>query len=184
MMTPPPRRTAALACTLLALAALTGCGPHDAGTSAARPATPPPATATPTNPTSPAGGGTTASPAAGAPAGNASSPGGAASVTLDEHANHTRITVRLGTTVRLQLHSTYWSAPASSDPGRLAPQGAPTTLPGPSCRPGSGCGTLTTAFTTRSTGAVQLTSRRTSCGEAKPCPPDQQTFTVDIDVTP
>ncbi|GAA2790334.1 hypothetical protein GCM10010441_14390 [Kitasatospora paracochleata] len=109
---------------------------------------------------------------------------GAAPVALDEGANHTRVTVAVGATVRTDLHSTYWSPVTSSDPNLLAPTGTPSTSAVPSCRPGAGCGTVTTGFVARATGSVRLTARRTSCGEAKPCPPDQQDYTVDVDVTP
>ncbi|KIQ66179.1 hypothetical protein TR51_00310 [Kitasatospora griseola] len=103
-------------------------------------------------------------------------------VVLDESADRTRITVAPGTTVRTELHSTYWSPATSTDPGLLAPAGQPTTAAAPSCRPGSGCGTVTTAFTARTAGSARLTAHRTSCGEARPCPPGQQDYTVDVDI--
>ncbi|GGQ84521.1 hypothetical protein [Kitasatospora griseola] len=103
-------------------------------------------------------------------------------VVLDESADRTRITVAPGTTVRTELHSTYWSPATSTDPGLLAPAGQPTTAAAPSCRPGSGCGTVTTAFTARTAGSARVTAHRTSCGEARPCPPGQQDYTVDVDI--
>ncbi|OKI93443.1 hypothetical protein [Kitasatospora sp. CB01950] len=106
----------------------------------------------------------------------------AASVVLNESADRTRITVAPGTTVRTELHSTYWSPATSTDPVLLAPTGQPTATTGPSCRPGGGCGTVTTAFTARTTGTARLTAHRTSCGEARPCPPAQQDFTVEVDI--
>ncbi|MFI9787023.1 hypothetical protein ACIHEI_26480 [Kitasatospora sp. NPDC051984] len=104
-------------------------------------------------------------------------------VVLDESADRTHITVAPGTVVRTELHSTYWSPATSTDPGLLAPTGEPSTAAAPSCRPGSGCGTVTTAFTARTAGSVRLTAHRSSCGEAKPCPPGGQDFTVEVDIT-
>ncbi|MFG2698903.1 hypothetical protein [Kitasatospora sp. NPDC048407] len=104
-------------------------------------------------------------------------------VVLDESADRTHITVAPGTIVRTELHSTYWSPATSTDPGLLAPTGEPSTAAAPSCRPGSGCGTVTTAFTARTAGSVRLTAHRSSCGEAKPCPPGGQDFTVEVDIT-
>ncbi|MFJ5926984.1 hypothetical protein ACIQF6_30780 [Kitasatospora sp. NPDC092948] len=151
-MTPKPGRAAARAAALLALAALTGCGTTTT-TTAAGPATGPTASAT-----------------------------AAGSVVLDESADRTRITVAPGTVIRTELHSTYWSPATSTDPGLLAPTGQPSTAAAPSCRPGSGCGTVTTAFTARTAGTARLTAHRSSCGEARPCAPAQQDFTVDVDI--
>ncbi|MFD8596703.1 hypothetical protein ACFV1L_17040 [Kitasatospora sp. NPDC059646] len=118
-----------------------------------------------------------------APAPAPAAPAGAGPVVLDESADRTRVTVAPGTTVRTELHSTYWSPATSTDPALLAPTGAPSTAPGPSCRPGGGCGTVTTAFTARTPGTVRLTAHRSSCGEAKPCAPGEQDFTVEVNVT-
>ncbi|MEV4561338.1 hypothetical protein AB0K51_30735 [Kitasatospora sp. NPDC049285] len=128
--------------------------------------------------------GSTATSAPGTSAAGSTAATAGRTVALDESADRTRITVGPGTTVRVDLHSTYWSAVTSSAPDRLAPAGAPATSASPSCRPGAGCGTVTTAFTALAAGSARLTAQRTSCGEAKPCPPDQQTFTVDVEVTP
>ncbi|KDN88151.1 hypothetical protein [Kitasatospora cheerisanensis] len=108
---------------------------------------------------------------------------GAGPVVLDETADRTRVTVAAGSTVRTELHSTYWSPATSTDPALLAPAGPPSTAAGPSCQPGGGCGTVTTAFTARTPGTVRLTAHRSSCGEAKPCPPGEQDFTVEVEVT-
>ncbi|MDJ0386224.1 hypothetical protein [Streptomyces sp. G-G2] len=104
-------------------------------------------------------------------------------VVLDERANHSTVSVGLGATIRIDLHSTYWSGVTSSAAQSVQQTGTPSSSPSASCRPGGGCGTVSTTFTTRATGATDLTSQRTSCGEAKPCAPDQQTYTVTIQVT-
>lgn len=106
-------------------------------------------------------------------------------VTLDERADHTTVTVGLGTTVRVELHSTYWSAFGSSAPRLLTPTGRPSSSPstGPSCHPGSGCGTDTADFVARAAGTADLTASRTTCGEAAPCAPDRRTFTVTIEIS-
>ncbi|MBV6696817.1 protease inhibitor I42 family protein [Kitasatospora aureofaciens] len=106
-----------------------------------------------------------------------------AGVVLDEHANQTTLKVVAGSTIEVDLHSTYWPAPTSSAPDTVAPNGAPTTAPSPSCRPGGGCGTVTTHFTARTPGTAHLTATRTTCGEALNCPPDQRTYDVTVEVT-
>ncbi|MFE2288695.1 hypothetical protein ACFXDJ_31580 [Streptomyces sp. NPDC059443] len=125
---------------------------------------------------------TTVTATAGSPAATGS-PAGPAVVVLDEQANHTTVKVGPGTTIRIDLHSTYWSGASSSAPQTVRPAGAPSSGPSPSCRPGGGCGTVSTTFTTGAPGTAELTSGRTSCGEAKPCAPDQQTYTVTVQVT-
>ncbi|GAA1252043.1 hypothetical protein GCM10009665_48480 [Kitasatospora nipponensis] len=108
----------------------------------------------------------------------------AAPVVLDEHADHTTVRLGVGATVRVELHSTYWSQATSSAPGLLEPTAAaPSPSTAPTCRPGAGCGTVSGAFVARAAGSVQLTAQRSSCGEAKPCAPDQQTFTVTVEIS-
>lgn len=121
--------------------------------------------------------------------GTTSTPGGhpGRTVSLDEHAAGTTVSVPAGATVLLVLHSTYWGAPHSSAVGLLQPLGAATSSAaavGPSCHPGSGCGSVSSRFLAlNSSGSAALTSSRTSCGEAMPCPPGKRDFTVTIVVT-
>ncbi|MFJ9693845.1 hypothetical protein [Kitasatospora sp. NPDC101183] len=150
------------ACAALALA-LAGCGPSTPAPAGPTPAivvTPSP-TATPTPTTT-----TTAK-----------------AVTADENTNRTTLKVTVGTTVTVDLHSTYWSPVASSAPDVLAPTGTPSTSAGPTCRPGAGCGTVAAAFTARTPGTAHLTASRTVCGEALLCSPGQRGYDVVVEVT-
>ncbi|MDH6123735.1 hypothetical protein [Kitasatospora sp. GP82] len=104
-------------------------------------------------------------------------------VVLDETADRTTVRVAVGTGVRIDLHSTYWSAVTSSAPTVLRPSGAASTQAVPSCRPGSGCGAVTSDFVAAEAGSAVLTAQRTSCGEALACPPDSRSFTVTVQVT-
>ncbi|MHA6758032.1 hypothetical protein [Streptacidiphilus sp. PAMC 29251] len=107
-------------------------------------------------------------------------------MTLDEHASGTTVTVPRGATLLLTLHSTYWGAPHSSVPALLRPLGEATssaTAVGPSCHPGSGCGTVSARFLAVRSGSASLTSSRSSCGEAMACPPSSRTWTVKVVVT-
>ncbi|MFI6156444.1 hypothetical protein ACIBCA_27580 [Kitasatospora sp. NPDC051170] len=112
-----------------------------------------------------------------------------AAVTAGEDANRTTVKVAVGTTVTVELHSTYWSPAASSAPEVLAPTGSPSPTaspaasPSPSCRPGGGCGTVATSFTARTPGTAHLTASRTVCGEALLCAPGQRTYDLTVDVT-
>ncbi|WP_441247929.1 hypothetical protein [Kitasatospora sp. McL0602] len=132
-----------------------------------------------------AGCGSTATPQGPTPSGVTASGGTSAPavVTLDEHADRTTVDVAVGTVVRIDLHSTYWSGVTSSAPQLLQPVGAPSTSPSPGCHPGGGCGTVSSAFRAAAPGPAQLTAERTSCGEARPCAADQRTFTVTVRVT-
>ncbi|MFJ9458579.1 hypothetical protein ACIRST_26240 [Kitasatospora sp. NPDC101447] len=152
-----PRRPAALALAA-ALLALTGC----ASTASKTPAS------------------GASAPSASAPSSSAPTP---AVLAVDEHVGGSTLKAAVGTTLTLALHSTYWSAATSSAPDVVAPTGTPTTAPSPSCRPGGGCGTVTTTFTARAPGTAHLTATRTSCGEARECPPDQRTYEVTVEVT-
>jgi hypothetical protein len=102
---------------------------------------------------------------------------------LDEHANHTAVSVTIGSTLVLTLGSTYWSGFTSSAPGVLATVASPQVSPGHTCPPGGGCGTVQVVLHAAAPGTAQLTAGRTSCGEARACAPDQRTYTVNVTVT-
>ncbi|WP_055586504.1 hypothetical protein [Peterkaempfera griseoplana] len=104
-------------------------------------------------------------------------------ITLDEHAAGTTVRVRTGTAVLVELHSTYWSTPASSDPRVLAPGPGGGSSPAATCRPGAGCGVSLARFTTGLPGTVHITARRSSCGEAMRCSPGQDRYDVTVAVT-
>jgi hypothetical protein len=100
---------------------------------------------------------------------------------LDEHANGTTVRVAVGSTVRIELHSTYWPQASSSATNVVQPTGSSVTGT-PGCVPGGGCGVVTSTFVARSTGSARLTAERPVCGEAMPCPPEWQKFTVTVEV--
>jgi hypothetical protein len=114
-------------------------------------------------------------------AGPASSPPPRA-VVLDEHAAGTTVRLRVGTPLLVRLHSTYWSAPAASDPAVLAPDGPGGTTPGGGCVPGGGCGTSQARFTATRPGTARITAHRTTCGEAMLCPPAERRYEVTVRV--
>ncbi|MBM9510374.1 hypothetical protein [Actinacidiphila acididurans] len=112
-------------------------------------------------------------------AGPASSPPPRA-VVLDEHAAGTTVRLRVGTSLLVRLHSTYWSAPAGSDPAVLAPDGPGGATPGGRCVPGGGCGTSQARFTATRPGTAHITAHRTTCGEARLCSPAQRRYEVTV----
>ncbi|OIK07700.1 hypothetical protein BIV23_01575 [Streptomyces monashensis] len=87
-----------------------------------------------------------------------------------------------GTLVVVRLHGAYWSTPASSNPRVLTPIGGGTSASA-TCPPGRGCGTSSVRFTALRPGAVHITARRDSCGEAMRCPPGQGRYDVTVTVT-
>ncbi|MFF4186639.1 hypothetical protein ACFYZ9_25985 [Streptomyces sp. NPDC001691] len=106
----------------------------------------------------------------------------ASTVTLDEHDRGRVVPVRAGARVLVRLHSTYWSAPTSSDTGTLAPVGTSRGTPAGNCEPGAGCGSVAADFTARGAGTARIVSHRDSCGEAMRCPPGQGDYAVTIKV--
>ncbi|MFC1438829.1 hypothetical protein ABUW04_11215 [Streptacidiphilus sp. N1-10] len=110
-------------------------------------------------------------------------PTAAATVTLDDRSPARTVTVTVGSTVDLVLHSTYWSALRSSAPHTLQPIGAAVTSAAPGCVPGQGCGTVTARFLAAAAGRVVLSATRTVCGEALPCAPGQRSFAVTVLIT-
>src|SRR4029077_16219094 len=95
-----------------------------------------------------------------------SSARGGNTITIDENANGSTLTVASGTQIVVILHSTYWSFDSSSAPSVLRQPGAPTVSPAPigTCVPGGGCGTVTAAFIAAGIGSAVITASRTSCG--------------------
>ena len=111
---------------------------------------------------------------------------GGRGITLDEHASGGTVTLPVGATLQLTLHSTYWRPPTSSAVTVLGPIGSDNTSTAPTgsgCHPGSGCGTISARFTALRSGTVTVSSSRTSCGEAMACTPAQRTFTVTVRIT-
>jgi hypothetical protein len=100
---------------------------------------------------------------------------------LDEHAKGKTITVTVGTSVKLILHSSYWNIKNSSSPKVLAETGGPTQLPvAPTCPPGVGCNPVQATFTAMTAGTAVLSASRISCGEAMLCAPAQRHFQVTV----
>jgi hypothetical protein len=102
---------------------------------------------------------------------------------VDDNANGTTVHVKVGDTVTVTLHSTYYQM----DPPSSAAVGAGATVAagsvGPGHIPGSGAGTVVTSYIARSPGVAKITAQRTSCGEALACAPDQRTYAVTIAIS-
>lgn len=105
-------------------------------------------------------------------------------VTVDDGANGSSLTLARGDRLQVVLHSTYWQFAPASDPAVLIADGGPQTGPGTNCPsfPGSGCGTVTQTYTAASAGDAVVTASRTSCGEAMSCPPSESQFKVSVHV--
>lgn len=96
---------------------------------------------------------------------------GPATVELTEADRGMVVTLAVGATLSVVLHSTYWSAATSSDESVLRPAQAPVVSPAPpgTCLPGIGCGTVTSVFVARAAGRAVVSASRTVCGEAREC---------------
>jgi hypothetical protein len=93
------------------------------------------------------------------------------------------VAIKVGGTVTVILHSTYWSPASTSNAAIVAPVAAATVSPG-TCLPGIGCGTVTSTFVTTASGDAVLSASRTVCGEALNCKDADKSWTVDLKVTP
>jgi hypothetical protein len=99
---------------------------------------------------------------------------------LSDTDNGHTVTVSRGTSVRLVLHSTYWTLRGSSTPSVVAVSGPPTYASRPGGVPGSGTGTVTETLRALAPGRAKLSASRLSCGEALRCRPDQGSYSVTI----
>ncbi|HZP54170.1 hypothetical protein [Actinocrinis sp.] len=118
-------------------------------------------------------------------ASSTSSSGGhsAGTVVVQDDANGKTVNATVGQTVELTLGSNYWTVSGSSAPSVLRQDGAATTLPRPTnCPnvPGMGCVPIRASFTALAPGTASVTASRMTCGEARPCAPNQQHFTVTV----
>lgn len=107
----------------------------------------------------------------------------AGTVVVQDDANGKTVNATVGQTVELTLGSNYWTVSGSSAPSVLRQEGAATTLPRPTnCPnvPGMGCVPIRASFTALAPGMASVTASRMTCGEARPCAPNQQHFTVTV----
>ena len=108
--------------------------------------------------------------------------GGAVIVVRDD-ANGKTVSARAGDRIELILSSSYWHVTGSSAPRVLRQDGPPVLLSRPkSCPhiPGLGCTPVQADFTALTDGRAVITARRSACGEALRCSPDQSRFTVSV----
>jgi hypothetical protein len=128
--------------------------------------------------------GTAAASADPAPAASGTTPTGA--LELTETAKGQTLTVAVGASIKVTLHSTYWTIAQGSPAGVLALVAPPvySAAGTVSCIPGTGCGTVTATFRALSAGRATITATRTSCGEAIACVGGSGTFDVTVIVQP
>ena len=109
--------------------------------------------------------------------------GGPTVIVVRDDANGTAVSARAGDRIKLILSSSYWDVAGSSAPRVLWQDGPPVLLSRPgNCPdiPGLGCAPVQTDFTALTDGKAVITARRSACGEALRCSPDQTRFTVSI----
>jgi hypothetical protein len=99
---------------------------------------------------------------------------------LSDTDNAQTVTVNVGTTLRLVLHSTYWRMGGSNARSVVAASGSPRYASRPGGVAGSGNGTVTEMFRALRRGRARLSASRFSCGEALRCTPSQGSFSVVV----
>lgn len=104
-----------------------------------------------------------------------------AGVTLSESDNGRTVTVATGETVRITLHSTYWTFAPSNATNVLELVGQPRFAPAATTVPGTGAGTVEVDYRVVQAGKATVAASRTTCGEALACTPEQRSFMVTID---
>lgn len=104
-------------------------------------------------------------------------------IVIPDHANGKAVSARAGDRIELILSSSYWHVMGSSAPSVLRQDGPPVQLARPkSCPdiPGLGCIPVRADLTALRDGKAAITARRSACGEALRCMPDQTRFTVIV----
>lgn len=100
---------------------------------------------------------------------------------LGETANGKTVSVSLGGTVVVVLHSTYWSmVPEASV---LQPVGPPQVAATSCPVVGGGCGTVTATYNATHVGVATLRAHRSTCGEARRCVGSESDWSVTVRVT-
>ena len=113
----------------------------------------------------------------------ASHTGGPTVIVVRNDANGKAVSARAGDRIKLILSSRYWHVTGSSAPRVLRQDGPPVLLSRPSSCPdipGLGCTPVRADFTALTDGKAVITARRSTCGEALRCQPDQTRFTVNV----
>jgi hypothetical protein len=107
-------------------------------------------------------------------------------VEIAETAKGQTLTVAVGTTIKVTLHSTYWTVAQGSPADVLALVAPPvySAAGAVACVPGSGCGTVIATFRALAPGRATITATRTSCGEAMQCIGGNGAFDVTVIVQP
>ena len=109
--------------------------------------------------------------------------GGPRVIVVRDDANGKAVSARAGDRIELILSSSYWHVTGSSAPSVLRQDGPPVLLARPSSCPdipGLGCTPVRADFTALTDGKAVITARRSACGEALRCKPDQTRFTVIV----
>ncbi len=104
-------------------------------------------------------------------------------ITVSDADNGGSVALRVGETLRVVLHSTYWTIKGSSD-GRVLNAASPAIVsPQTSgCVTGAGCGTVTADFIALAGGPATVDASRTSCGEAMGCTSDSSRWSISVTV--
>jgi hypothetical protein len=109
-----------------------------------------------------------------------------AAVEISETGKGQTLTVGVGATIKVTLHSTYWTI-AQGSPVDVLALVAPPDYSGSgtlACIPGTGCGTVTATFRALAPGRATITATRTSCGEALACIGGNGAFDATVIVQP
>jgi len=113
----------------------------------------------------------------------ASHAGGPTVIVVRGDATGHTVTARAGDRIELILSSSYWQVTGNSAPTVLRQDGPPVPLPRPSSCPdipGLGCTPVRADYTALTDGKTVITAKRSACGEALRCSPDQARFTVNV----
>ena len=106
-------------------------------------------------------------------------------LTASDAQNGRTVTLHVGDSLDITLHSTYWRFAGSSNAAVVAPEASPTVSPSASgCVAGQGCGTVTASFDALAVGTAVIDASRTTCGEALLCTGSAGSYRLTVEVTP
>jgi hypothetical protein len=115
--------------------------------------------------------------------GSTPSPRPLVAITAADASNGRTITLHVGDSLSVVLHSTYWGFAGSSNSVVLVSDGNPAVSPSPSgCVPGQGCGTVVAAFDANTVGTAVVSASRTTCGEALRCTGSAGSYRLTVKV--
>jgi hypothetical protein len=101
-------------------------------------------------------------------------------ITVSERSKGKTVRLRVGDTLVVTLHSTYWQLDRPSDRHVLRVKHRPVASKGRRCpsTPGLGCGTVRATYLAVANGTAVVAAHLSTCGEALRCSPAEGSWRI------